>query len=98
MSEAEAGLSFEGALAELEETVGRLEAGEMPLEEALTLFERGVRLSRRCTTTLEAAERRIELLIADRDDDATEPFGMDASDDDPDDWDDDEDEDDELGD
>ena len=69
LSETEAGLSFEGALAQLEETVGRLEAGEMPLEEALTLFERGVRLSRRCTTTLEAAERRIEMLVADRDDD-----------------------------
>jgi exodeoxyribonuclease VII small subunit len=77
-SETEAGLSFEGALAQLEETVGRREAGEMPLEEALTLFEQGVRLSRRCTTTLAAAERRIEMLVADRDDDATEPFGMDA--------------------
>ena len=75
------GLSFEGALERLETTVGRLEEGEMPLEEALELFEQGVALSRRCSTTLEAAEQRIEILIADRDalsdaEDAwtTEPF------------------------
>jgi exodeoxyribonuclease VII small subunit len=61
-------LSFEGALERLEETVSRLESGEMPLEEALELFESGVALSRRCSATLEAAERRIEILIADRSD------------------------------
>lgn len=59
-------LSFEGALDELEETVARLESGEMPLEEALEVFEAGVRLSRHCNQTLAAAERRIEILIADR--------------------------------
>ena len=59
-------LSFEGALLQLEETVGRLESGEMPLEESLELFEAGVKLSRQCNETLEAAERRIEILVADR--------------------------------
>lgn len=59
-------LSFEGALQQLEETVGRLEGGEMPLEESLELFEAGVKLSRQCNETLEAAERRIEILVADR--------------------------------
>jgi exodeoxyribonuclease VII small subunit len=63
-------LSFEGALEELEGTVARLEQGEMPLEDALELFEKGVRLSRHCTATLEAAERRIEILMADREEDA----------------------------
>lgn len=58
--------SFEAALEALETTVGRLEEGEMPLEEALGLFERGVALSRACTATLEAAEKRIEILVADR--------------------------------
>lgn len=58
--------SFEAALDELEATVERLESGEMPLEEALELFEAGVRLSRQCNQTLSAAERRIEILIADR--------------------------------
>ena len=83
-----ADLSFEGALEQLEATVGRLEEGEMPLEEALELFEKGVHLSRQCTTTLEAAERRIEILVADREDGASEPFETDDFDDDED-WDDD---------
>lgn len=58
--------SFEHALEQLEGTVARLEEGEMPLEEALELFESGVKLSRQCSTTLEKAERRIEILVADR--------------------------------
>ena len=58
--------SFESALERLEGTVARLEEGEMPLEEALELFESGVKLSRQCATTLEDAERRIEILVADR--------------------------------
>ena len=86
---ADEGLSFEGALEQLEATVSRLEEGEMPLEEALELFEKGVRLSRQCTTTLEAAERRIEILVADRDDGASEPFERDDFDDEDEDWDDD---------
>lgn len=73
-----AALSFEEALGELESTVERLEEGEMPLEEALGLFEQGVALSKRCSTTLDQAERRIEILVAqaeDADGDwATEPF------------------------
>ena len=79
-------LSFEGALEQLESTVGRLEEGEMPLEEALELFEKGVALSRQCTTTLEAAEKRIEILVADREGDdpedawASEPFETDDED------------------
>lgn len=60
------GLSFESALEQLEGTVGRLEAGDMPLEEALDLFESGVQLSRRCSATLDAAEQRVEMLVADR--------------------------------
>ena len=68
-------LSFEGALEQLETTVGRLEEGEMPLEEALELFEKGVALSRQCTETLEAAEKRIEILVQENEDDwASEPF------------------------
>jgi exodeoxyribonuclease VII small subunit len=58
--------SFETTLEQLEATVARLEEGEMPLEEALELFESGVKLSRQCSVTLEEAERRIEILVADR--------------------------------
>jgi exodeoxyribonuclease VII small subunit len=56
--------SFESALERLEAIVERLESGELPLEEALAAFEEGVGLSRRCTAELEAAERRIELLVS----------------------------------
>ena len=67
--------SFESALERLEAIVERLEAGELPLEQALAAFEEGVALSRRCTAELEAAERRIELLVGvGPDGPATEPF------------------------
>ena len=74
---APAELSFEGALTELEGVVSQLESGDMPLEQALEAFESGVKLSRRCAATLEAAERRIEILMAGRPGSAVrvEPFG-----------------------
>jgi exodeoxyribonuclease VII small subunit len=53
---------FETALAELEAIVTKLEQGDLALEQSLSLFERGVQLSRLCHTKLEDAERRIELL------------------------------------
>jgi exodeoxyribonuclease VII small subunit len=53
---------FEGAIAELETIVRKLEEGDLALEQSLELYERGVRLSRYCHARLEAAERRIEVL------------------------------------
>jgi exodeoxyribonuclease VII small subunit len=53
---------FESALTELESIVTRLEQGDLPLEESLGLFERGVQLSRFCHSKLEDAERRVEIL------------------------------------
>jgi exodeoxyribonuclease VII small subunit len=53
---------FETAIAELESVVRRLEDGDLPLEQSLALYERGVQLSRYCHARLEAAERRIEIL------------------------------------
>jgi exodeoxyribonuclease VII small subunit len=53
---------FEAAIAELESIVKKLEAGDLPLEASLELYERGVHLSRFCHARLEAAERRIEVL------------------------------------
>ena len=53
---------FEAAIAELESIVKKLEEGELPLEQSLALYERGVQLSRFCHARLEDAERRIELL------------------------------------
>jgi exodeoxyribonuclease VII small subunit len=53
---------FEAAIAELESIVKKLEEGDMPLEQSLTLYERGVQLSRFCHGRLEEAERRIDVL------------------------------------
>ena len=55
--------SFESSLEKLESIVDRLEAGDLPLETALAVFEEGVALTRRCAEQLGAAERRIELLV-----------------------------------
>jgi exodeoxyribonuclease VII small subunit len=55
--------NFEVALKRLEEIVRKLESGELPLDTALELFEEGIRLSRFCNTTLDAAERRVEILL-----------------------------------
>jgi exodeoxyribonuclease VII small subunit len=53
---------FEAAIAELETVVKRLEEGDLPLEQSLALYERGVQLSRFCHARLEEAERRIDIL------------------------------------
>ena len=54
---------FESAMKTLEEIVGKLEAGDLPLEQALALFEEGVQISRFCNSKLDAAERRVEILL-----------------------------------
>ena len=58
-------LSFEDAQKELEAIVGRLEAGELTLNESLTLFERGQKLAAHCNKQLEQATLRIEQLTSD---------------------------------
>jgi len=63
MSEAGVELSFEEALARLEEIVQRLEEGDLPLQEALALYEQGVALSRRCQDLLDEAELRVSQLV-----------------------------------
>ncbi len=59
--------SFETSLVELEEIVTKLEAGDLPLDESLELFEKGISLSRSCRERLTNAERRIEILMKDPD-------------------------------
>lgn len=54
---------FEQALAELEKLVERLERGDLPLDEALKTFERGVALTRHCQTALKAAQQKVEILL-----------------------------------
>lgn len=58
-------MAFEQALAALEETVARLEAGELTLEESLELFERGQSLATYCNELLEKASMRVEQLTAE---------------------------------
>ena len=53
---------FEGTLAELEALVARMEAGSLPLDEALRSFERGVQLTRECQAALQAAQQRVQQL------------------------------------
>jgi exodeoxyribonuclease VII small subunit len=55
-------LTFEQAFTELEETVGKLEAGGLALEESLALFERGQALAAHCGTQLDEAELKIKQL------------------------------------
>lgn len=55
--------TFEQSLAELEDIVGKLEGGDLPLEQSLELFEKGIKLSRECRERLTKAERRIEILM-----------------------------------
>jgi exodeoxyribonuclease VII small subunit len=54
---------FEQAMTELEALVERLERGELPLEEALKQFERGVELTAACQAALKSAEQKVEILL-----------------------------------
>lgn len=56
---------FEAALDELEQIVGKLERGELKLEESLKLFERGVALARQCRQSLETAELKVKQLLGE---------------------------------
>ena len=66
--------SFEASLDELEKVVKELEAGELPLERSIELFERGMGLSDACRKQLEEAETRVEMLIRKEGKIAAEPF------------------------
>lgn len=58
-----ASLSFEKALAELEDIVRRLETGEAELEESITLYERGAALKAHCEKKLKSAQEKIEKIV-----------------------------------
>lgn len=64
--------SFEATIGELGQIVEQLERGDLPLEQSLDLFERGMRLSKAAQSRLDAAERRVELLLGF--DDADQPI------------------------
>jgi exodeoxyribonuclease VII small subunit len=58
-------LTFEAAYAELESIIARLDTDDLPLEESVTLFERGRRLTLHCQTLLDSAELRVSQLLDD---------------------------------
>jgi len=72
---------FEGNLKQLEEIVSKLEGGDLTLDQALGLFEEGVKLSRYCNAKLEEAERKVETLIKSADGSMVEtPFAAEGDD------------------
>lgn len=70
-------MKFENALDKLEEIVKKLEDGDLPLDDSLRMFEEGVRLARFCGGKLDAAERKIEVLMKS-DDGKIEPVPFEA--------------------
>jgi exodeoxyribonuclease VII small subunit len=76
---------FEHSLTELEALVAKLEKGDVPLEDALKTFERGVALTRQCQTALRTAQQKVEILLARNGEETLEPFAdddeIDAADD-----------------
>ena len=83
MTKAKRPPDFEKSLAELEAIVEKLEAGDLPIEESLKSFEKGIALTRDCQGALDAAQTRVDILLkrdgaaslerfdADEDDEAT---------------------------
>ena len=66
---------FEKSLTELEDLVEKLEAGDLPLEESLKHFERGIGLTRDCQSALDAAQARVDILLKKNDGEMDlEPF------------------------
>ena len=60
-------LSFEAAMAELETVLGKLERGDVALDESITLYERGALLKARCETKLKEAEEKVAAITLDAD-------------------------------
>lgn len=59
-------MSFEAAMAELEQVVGRLERGDVALDESIRLYERGAELKKRCESRLKEAEEKVAAITLDR--------------------------------
>ena len=62
-----AALKFEDAMARLETIVSELEKGDLPLDQSLKIFEEGIKLSKTCLKMLDEAERKVEILVQDKD-------------------------------
>jgi len=71
-------MSFEDAMRELEQVVGRLENGDVPLEDSIKLYERGAALKKRCEAKLKEAEEKVAKLTLDGDGQPTGTTALDA--------------------
>lgn len=71
---------FEEAMKKLEDIVKKMEAGDLPLDEALKSFEEGVKLIRSCQDKLEEAQRRVEMLLGNEGSLRTKHFNVNGED------------------
>jgi len=67
-------LTFEQAMEQLEAIVSRLEGGDVPLEQAIDLFQQGMKLSQLCNAKLDQVERKIEMLVEENGNFEKKPF------------------------
>lgn len=71
-------VSFENSLKELEQIVARLESGDLPLEDALNEFERGVQIAKQGQKVLQKAEQRVQILLNDDENKPLDDFSPDT--------------------
>lgn len=71
-------MSFEQAMAELEQVVGQLERGDVPLDDSISLYERGAALKARCQAKLKEAEEKVAKLTLNSDGQPTGTTPLDA--------------------
>ena len=71
-------MSFEQAMAELEQVVGKLEAGDVPLEQSITLYERGAELKAHCEAKLKDAEEKVAAITLNAEGQPTGTAPLDA--------------------
>lgn len=79
MSRKNTKFNFEESLANLENLVEAMEAGELSLEESLKAFEQGIKLTRECQLALEQAEQKVQVLLAGTGDPQAVPFADEES-------------------
>lgn len=74
MTQEQVELNFEEAMNQLEDIVSQLERGDVPLEQAIDLFQKGMQLSRICGQKLSQVERKIEMIVEADGDVSKQPF------------------------
>lgn len=78
MARKKAAIDFEQSLTELQTLVERLESGELSLEDSLSAFEQGIRLTRDCQAALSQAEQKVQILLERNGEIEEAPFDVDT--------------------